>query len=58
MKRARAVELIEQLLHRLDDSTEWPLGLVQQVWLFAASRVARLSRRTSMSPYGSTATSR
>lgn len=36
MKRARAVELIEQMLHRLDGSKEWPLDLVQQVWLFGS----------------------
>ncbi|MGP3951176.1 nucleotidyltransferase domain-containing protein [Streptomyces sp. 7N604] len=36
MKRARAVELIEQMLHRLDDSQEWPITLVQQVWLFGS----------------------
>ncbi|MFF1715749.1 nucleotidyltransferase domain-containing protein [Streptomyces sp. NPDC058268] len=36
MKRARAVELVEQMLRRLDDDDSWPLSLVQQVWLFGS----------------------
>ncbi|WP_055532950.1 nucleotidyltransferase domain-containing protein [Streptomyces graminilatus] len=36
MKRARAVELVEGMLHRLDGDHEWPLSLVQQVWLFGS----------------------
>ncbi|MGG7568820.1 nucleotidyltransferase domain-containing protein [Streptomyces sirii] len=36
MKRARAVELVEQMLNRLDDDQGWPLSLVQQVWLFGS----------------------
>ncbi|WP_309234343.1 nucleotidyltransferase domain-containing protein, partial [Streptomyces lunaelactis] len=36
MKRARAAWLLEQMLHRLDRDSSWPLGLVQQVWLFGS----------------------
>ncbi|MFI6281628.1 nucleotidyltransferase domain-containing protein [Streptomyces sp. NPDC050988] len=36
VKRARAVELIEHMLYRLDDSQEWPLSLVRQIWLFGS----------------------
>lgn len=36
MKRARAVELVEGMLRRLDGDQDWPLGLVQQVWLFGS----------------------
>ncbi|MFH8642343.1 nucleotidyltransferase family protein [Streptomyces goshikiensis] len=36
MKRARAVELVEQMLRRLDGDTDWPLCLVRQVWLFGS----------------------
>ncbi|TLQ39391.1 nucleotidyltransferase domain-containing protein [Streptomyces marianii] len=36
MKRARAVELVEAMLRRLDDDHDWPLSLVQQVWLFGS----------------------
>ncbi|MCX4791914.1 nucleotidyltransferase domain-containing protein [Streptomyces sp. NBC_01221] len=36
MKRARAVELVEGMLHRLDGDQEWPLQLVRQVWLFGS----------------------
>lgn len=36
MKRARAVELVESMLHRLDGDQEWPLHLVRQVWLFGS----------------------
>lgn len=36
MKRTRAVELVEAMLHRLDGPQEWPLHLVRQVWLFGS----------------------
>ncbi|MFJ8085290.1 nucleotidyltransferase domain-containing protein [Streptomyces sp. NPDC096205] len=36
MKRARAVELVEAMLHQLDSCDDWPLSLVQQVWLFGS----------------------
>ncbi|MGW6202056.1 nucleotidyltransferase domain-containing protein [Streptomyces sp. NPDC055089] len=36
MKRARAVELVEAMLHRLNDGQDWPLNLVRQVWLFGS----------------------
>lgn len=36
VKRARAAWLLEQMLHRLDRDSSWPLGLVQQVWLFGS----------------------
>ncbi|MFE3560193.1 nucleotidyltransferase family protein [Streptomyces sp. NPDC059193] len=36
MKRARAVELVEAMLHRLDGHQEWPLHLVRQIWLFGS----------------------
>ncbi|MGW0827020.1 nucleotidyltransferase family protein [Streptomyces sp. NPDC002845] len=36
MKRARAVDLVEQMLHRLDEDHDWPLSLVEQVWLFGS----------------------
>ncbi|MEU2607646.1 nucleotidyltransferase domain-containing protein [Streptomyces albus] len=36
MKRTRAVRLVEQMLHRLDGDSGWPLGLVQQIWLFGS----------------------
>ncbi|GAB2785948.1 hypothetical protein GCM10027073_17900 [Streptomyces chlorus] len=36
MKRARAVELVEQMLHRLDGDGAWPLALVREVWLFGS----------------------
>ncbi|WDN55880.1 nucleotidyltransferase domain-containing protein [Streptomyces clavuligerus] len=36
MKRTRATELVEGMLHRLDGSQDWPLHLVRQVWLFGS----------------------
>ncbi|MFI5987779.1 nucleotidyltransferase domain-containing protein [Streptomyces sp. NPDC051555] len=36
MKRARAVELVEGMLRRLEGHQEWPLQLVQQMWLFGS----------------------
>ncbi|MFE3205823.1 nucleotidyltransferase domain-containing protein [Embleya sp. NPDC059237] len=36
MKRARAVELVERMLGRLDADQTWPIGLVQQVWVFGS----------------------
>lgn len=36
MKRTRAVQLVEGLLRRLDSGVDWPLTLVQQVWLFGS----------------------
>jgi len=36
MKRARATELVEQMLKRLDSDRSWPLKLVQQVWVFGS----------------------
>ncbi|MFK0154276.1 nucleotidyltransferase domain-containing protein [Streptomyces sp. NPDC090493] len=36
MRRARAVELVEAMLHRLDGAGDWPLTVVRQVWLFGS----------------------
>ncbi|MEH6375869.1 nucleotidyltransferase domain-containing protein [Streptomyces sp. KLMMK] len=36
MRRARAVELVEGMFHRLDGDQDWPLNLVQRAWLFGS----------------------
>lgn len=36
MKRARATELLEEMLRHLDASGDWPLNLVDAVYLFGS----------------------
>ncbi|WP_262505884.1 hypothetical protein [Streptomyces sp. TRM68367] len=36
MKRERATTLVEDMLRRLDEGTDWPLTLVDEVYLFGS----------------------
>ena len=47
MKRERATTLVEDVLRRLDEETDWPLTLVDTLYIFG-SYASRPTRRRSM----------